>query len=54
VQQTDYYPFGMEIASYSSGVENRYRYNGKEKQNDLIGGKAWTGMITGQGCITRL
>jgi RHS repeat-associated protein len=39
VQQTDYYPFGMEIASNSSGVENRYRYNGKEKQNDLIGGK---------------
>jgi RHS repeat-associated protein len=39
VQQTDYYPFGMEIASYSSGVENRYRYNGKEKQNDLINGK---------------
>jgi RHS repeat-associated protein len=39
VQQTDYYPFGMEIASYSSGVENRYRYNGKEKQSDLINSK---------------
>jgi RHS repeat-associated protein len=39
VQQTDYYPFGMEIASYNGGVDNRYRYNGKELQTDEINGK---------------
>lgn len=39
VQQTDYYPFGMDIASFNGGVDNRYRYNGKELQTDDIGGK---------------
>ena len=36
VQQTDYYPFGMDIASYNGGLDNNYRYNGKEFQNDVI------------------
>ena len=35
-QQTDYYPFGMDIASYNGGLDNKYRYNGKEFQNDVI------------------
>jgi len=39
VQQTDYYPFGMDIKSYDGGAENKYRYNGKEFQDDLINGK---------------
>ena len=36
VQQTDYYPFGMDIANYNGGLDNKYRYNGKEFQNDVI------------------
>ena len=36
VQQTDYYPFGMDITSYNGGLDNNYRYNGKEFQTDLI------------------
>lgn len=40
VQQTDYYPFGMDIKSYSNGAENKYRYNGKEIQDDVINGKS--------------
>jgi hypothetical protein len=40
VQQTDYYPFGMDIAVYNGGIENKYRYNGKEIQDDAINGKA--------------
>ena len=39
VQQTDYYPFGMDIATYNGGLDNKYRYNGKEFQDDLINGK---------------
>ncbi len=36
VQQTDYYPFGMDITVYNGGLDNRYRYNGKEFQEDAI------------------
>jgi RHS repeat-associated protein len=39
VQQTDYYPFGMDIATYNGGLDNKYRYNGKEFQEDVINGK---------------
>ena len=38
VQQTDYYPFGMDIANYNAGIGNKYRYNGKEFQDDVING----------------
>jgi hypothetical protein len=33
VQQTDYYPFGMDIAVYNGGLDNKYRYNGKLKRS---------------------
>jgi len=39
VQQTDYYPFGMDIATYNGGIDNKYRYNSKEFQDDMINGK---------------
>ncbi|ANH81958.1 hypothetical protein A8C56_14155 [Niabella ginsenosidivorans] len=34
-QQTDYYPFGMEIGRYLSGPKNKYLYNGIEKNDEL-------------------
>jgi RHS repeat-associated protein len=40
VQQTDYYPFGMDIAVYNGGLDNKYRYNGKEFQDDVINGQS--------------
>jgi RHS repeat-associated protein len=40
VQQTDYYPFGMDIAVYNGGLDNKYRYNGKEFQDDVINGRS--------------
>jgi RHS repeat-associated protein len=42
VQQTDYYPFGMDIACYNGGLDNKYRYNGKEIQEDVINSKSLT------------
>jgi RHS repeat-associated protein len=35
IQADSYYPFGMEMGdlSYVSGDENKYKYNGKEKQD---------------------
>jgi len=39
VQQTDYYPFGMDITVYNGGLDNKYRYNGKEFQEDMINNK---------------
>lgn len=35
LQQTDYYPFGMEISRYLSGPKNKYLYNGIEKNDEL-------------------
>lgn len=34
LQQTDHYPFGMDIARFQS-VPNKYKYNGKEKPEEL-------------------
>jgi len=34
IQENDYYPFGLSI-QYGSNSNNRYLYNGKEKQFDL-------------------
>lgn len=33
VQEMDYYAFGLGIPRYLSGTENKYQYNGKEKQD---------------------
>lgn len=33
VQETDYYPFGLDIQKSLIGTENKYQYNGKEKQD---------------------
>ncbi|SDM81308.1 RHS repeat-associated core domain-containing protein [Pedobacter steynii] len=33
IQETDYYPFGLGIQGTLSGIENKYQYNGKEKQD---------------------
>lgn len=39
-QVNHYYPFGMNISSYnfSSQTDNKYKYNGKELQDDMING----------------
>ncbi|AOM77212.1 DUF6443 domain-containing protein [Pedobacter steynii] len=33
IQETDYYPFGLDIQRSLIGTENKYQYNGKEKQD---------------------
>lgn len=33
IQETDYYPFGLDIQKNLVGTENKYQYNGKEKQD---------------------
>jgi len=33
IQETDYYAFGLAIQRSVSGTENKYQYNGKEKQD---------------------
>lgn len=33
IQETDYYAFGLDIQRSLSGAENKYQYNGKEKQD---------------------
>ena len=33
IQETDYYPFGLDITRNAVGGENPYKYNGKEKQD---------------------
>jgi hypothetical protein len=38
LQQTDYYPFGMPFEPAPFGADNKYLYNGKEMQEDAIGG----------------
>lgn len=35
IQHDDYYPFGLTLDSYVSGVKNNYLYNGKELQDGL-------------------
>jgi RHS repeat-associated protein len=36
IQATDYYPFGLSIQKIPlAGTENKYQYNGKEKQDEL-------------------
>ena len=35
IQEDDYYPFGMNVARSRIGEENKYLYNGKEKQPEL-------------------
>ncbi|MCT4644078.1 MAG: RHS repeat-associated core domain-containing protein, partial [Carboxylicivirga sp.] len=36
--QSDYYPFGMLMKpKFSGGIDNLYKYNGKELQDDAIG-----------------
>ncbi len=37
LQRTDYYPFGMSFAGMQGG-ENKYLYNGKEMQDESLGG----------------
>ena len=38
-QTTDYYPFGAaHEPTYESGTDNKYLYNGKERQDDMLGG----------------
>lgn len=34
IQEMDYYPFGLAIQRSLSGTENKYQYNGKEKQEE--------------------
>jgi RHS repeat-associated protein len=36
LQNPDYYPFGMNFAS-SQGGDNKYLYNGKEMQDEIVG-----------------
>lgn len=38
-QITNYYAFGLTSQSYQSGTSNKYLYNGKELQDDLIAGR---------------
>ncbi|MCW3787915.1 DUF6443 domain-containing protein [Plebeiibacterium sediminum] len=37
-QVSFYYPFGMAAEQFNSGAKNKYLYNGKELQEDAIGG----------------
>jgi RHS repeat-associated protein len=41
VQESNYYPFGLTQKGYNgvvNGVDNKYKYNGKELQDESIGG----------------
>ena len=37
LQQSAYYPFGMSFMQTNGGSDNKYLYNGKELQDDLLG-----------------
>jgi RHS repeat-associated protein len=37
-QEMNYYPFGMVLNRYDNSSDNKYLYNGKEIQDDQIGG----------------
>jgi hypothetical protein len=36
IQEDEYYAFGLSNPIYRYGTENKYLYNGKEKQDVLI------------------
>jgi RHS repeat-associated protein len=41
-EENNYYPFGMKMSGINSGVigaENKFKYNSKELQDDLVNGK---------------
>ena len=38
VQSADYYPFGMTFQISNTGTDNQYLYNGKELQDEQLGG----------------
>ena len=38
VQSNDYYPFGLTHNTVSNFAKNKYLYNGKEAQDETIGG----------------
>jgi RHS repeat-associated protein len=40
LQAADYYPFGSSFVPTSPNNDNKYLYNGKEKQDDVLGGTA--------------
>ncbi|MDR1056120.1 MAG: hypothetical protein LBL90_09965 [Prevotellaceae bacterium] len=40
-QANDYFPFGLTHATVANIAKNKYLYNGKELQNDVLGGIAF-------------
>ncbi|MDR1056782.1 MAG: RHS repeat-associated core domain-containing protein [Prevotellaceae bacterium] len=40
-QANDYFPFGLTHATVANIAKNKYLYNGKELQNDVLGGVAF-------------
>jgi hypothetical protein len=54
MQKTDCYPFGMTSYQYSSGNDNKYLYNGKELQDEQLGGVNLDWNDYGARCMIRL